>query len=438
MPAPALTGDDHPGSRRSPLRPTRLVALLVALVAIVSAALPLPVLVPFLLLAGIAGCVLVDLLAARRKVPSLDRTRLQTLSLLVPVPFRAVVGGLGGQARAVRVRQPVPPTLRVDPPWAAGADLEGELSGRHRGIHVLPPVTVRAAGPLGLASIDHTVGTGQEVTVFPDLPRARRLAAARRRGRTTDEGRIRARLGLGTEFETIRDYSPDDDIRQVNWIATARVGRPMSNQYRVEENRDLMCVVDTGRLMAAPAGPMSRLDVALNALAVLAVAAEEAGDRVGALAFEAKVTRQLAPRGRGAEAVVRALFDLEPIEVESDYERAFYAVGRQKRALVVVFTDLVDDGAARTLIAAMPVLARRHAVLVASCTDPDLEAVTSRPPVDVVEVMRASVAAELLASRRRVVSLLQALGAVVVEAPPEALGPACVGAYLRLKQRARL
>jgi uncharacterized protein (DUF58 family) len=437
MPAPALSDDDRPGSRRSPLRPTRLAAVLVALVAIASAALPLPVLVPFLLLGGIAGYLLADLVVARRRVLSLDRTRFSTLSLLVPVPFRAKVGGLS-QARAVRVRQPVPPTLRVDPPWAAGEELEGELTGRHRGIHVLPPVTVRAAGPLGLASIDHTVGTNQEVTVFPDLPRARRLAAARQRGRTTDEGRIRARLGLGTEFETVRDYSPDDDIRQVNWTATARVGRPMSNQYRVEENRDLMCVVDTGRLMASPAGPMSRLDVALNALAVLAVAAEDAGDRVGALAFEAKVTRQLAPRRRGAKAVVRALFDLEPIEVESDYARAFYAVGRQKRALVVVFTDLVDDGAARTLIAAMPVLARRHAVLVASCTDPDLKAVTSQPPHDVRDVIRASVAVELLASRRRVVNLLQALGAVVVEASPEALGPACVGAYLKLKQHARL
>jgi len=212
----------------------------------------------------------------------------------------------------------------------------------------------------------------------------------------------------------------------------------MSNQYRVDENRDLMFVVDTGRLMAAPSGQMSRLDVALNAVAVLAVAAEEAGDRVGALAFEAKVTRQLAPRRRGAEAVVRVLFDLEPTEAESDYERAFFAVGRQKRALVAVFTDLLDDGAARTLIAAVPVLARRHVVLVASSTDPDLAAVTSTSPRDTRDVMRAAVALELLASRRRAVSLLRGLGAVVVEAAPESLGPACVGAYLNLKQQARL
>jgi uncharacterized protein (DUF58 family) len=413
------------------------VAVLVGLVALASAALALPVAVPLALVGVIGGCLLVDLIVARRSTLTLDRSRPPTLSLLVPVPFRAAVGGLD-QAHEVRLRQPVSPALRVDPPRASGGLIEGGLTGRHRGVHVLAPVSVRATGPLGLGSLDRTLGGYEEVTVFPDLPRARRLAAARRRGRSSEEGRIRARLGLGTEFETIRDYSPDDDIRQVNWIATARVGRAMSNQYRVDENRDLMCVVDTGRLMAAPSGQMSRLDVALNAVAVLAVAAEEAGDRVGALAFEAKVTRQLAPRRRGAEAVVRVLFDLEPTEAESDYERAFFAVGRQKRALVAVFTDLLDDGAARTLIAAVPVLARRHVVLVASSTDPDLAAVTSTSPRDTRDVMRAAVALELLASRRRAVSLLRGLGAVVVEAAPESLGPACVGAYLNLKQQARL
>jgi uncharacterized protein (DUF58 family) len=289
-----------------------------------------------------------------------------------------------------------------------------------------------------LASVDHVVGETAQVTVFPDLPRARRLAAARRRGRTSDEGRIRARLGLGTEFETIRDYSPDDDIRQVNWVTTARVGRPMSNQYRVDENRDVMLAVDAGRLMASPVGDLTRLDIALDALAILAVAAEEAGDRVGTLAFEAKVSRQLSPGRRNADAVVRALFDLEPTEVESDYERAFYAVGRQKRALVVLFTDVVDEAAARTLISAAPILLRRHAVLVASCSDPDLASAVSTPPGDVRDVMRAVVAVDLQASKARSIALLRSLGADVVEGTPETLGPACVRAYLRLKQRARL
>ncbi len=429
-------GESPPPARRSLPRPTSLVAVVILAVAVVVGVFPVAPVIAGLAGAVVIGTCLADLLAARRVVPSLDRTRPPTIPLQGRVHFDAVA--TAGGARSVRLRQPRPPALEVEPSEVAGPALHGELVGRHRGVHDLPPCVVRATGPLGLTSLDHVVGEPVQVTVYPDLPRARRLAAARRRGRSAEEGRIRARLGLGTEFETIRDYSPDDDVRQVNWIATARVGRPMSNQYRVEENRDLMCVIDAGRLMASPLGRVTRLDVALDATAVLAVAAEDAGDRVGALAFSRTVTRHLAPRRRGAAAVVQVLFDIEPTEVESDYERAFYAVGRQKRALVVLFTDLVDEGAARSLVDAAPVLLRRHAVLVASVEDPELTAAVSTPPDDARAAMRASVALELLGSRQRAIALLEGLGAVVVEAPPERLGPACVRAYLRLKQRARL
>jgi len=399
--------------------------------------LPLAGIVPILLAALLFGCVGVDLVVGRRLRPTLERTRPPTLALRSPVAFHVSAGGMAS-ARSLRLRQPSPPALHVDPAEAATAELTGQLTGWHRGVHDLGPVVLRSTGPLGLASVDHVVGGAETVTVFPDLPRARRLAAARRRGRTSDEGRIRARLGLGTEFETIRDYTPDDDIRQVNWVTTARVGRPMSNQYRVDENRDVMLAVDAGRLMASPVGDLTRLDIALDAVAILAVAAEESGDRVGTLAFEAKVSRHLSPRRRNANAVVRALFDLEPVEVESDYERAFSAVGRQKRALVVLFTDVVDEAAARTLTSAVPILLRHHAVLIASCADPDLAAAVSTPPDDILHVMRAAVAVDIQASKARSMALLRSLGADVVEAPPESLGPACVRAYLRLKQRARL
>jgi uncharacterized protein (DUF58 family) len=212
----------------------------------------------------------------------------------------------------------------------------------------------------------------------------------------------------------------------------------MSNQYRVEENRDLMCVVDTGRLMASPAGPVTRLDVALDALTTLAVAAEEAGDRVGAMAFDATVNRQLSPRRRGAETVVRALFDLEASEIESDYDRAFAAVGRHRRALAAVFTDLVDESVSRSLLAACPMLTRRHAVLIATCRDLDLAGAVTDTPHDVLDVFRAAVAVDMLASRDRAAAMLRSMGATVVEAAPEKLGAACVHAYLVLKQRGRV
>jgi uncharacterized protein (DUF58 family) len=417
-------------------RPTRWAAVAVGLTALATLLFPIGVVVPCLILAVLAGTVLVDIVAAGRGVPAATRSTIPTLALRVPVPL--VVDVPVPAARGARLRQPTPPELAVDPDDVTGTVIDGELTGLHRGVHHLPPAVIRITGPIGLGSCDHHVGIAEPVTVFPDLPKARRLAAARRQGRSSDEGRIRSRLGIGTELESIRDYSPDDDVRQINWVASARAGRAMSNQYRVDENRDLVCVVDTGRLMASPVGPVTRLDVALDALTTLAVAADDAGDRVGALSFAATVTRRMSPRRRGADAVVRALFDLEPTEVESDYDRAFMALGHHKRALIALFTDLVDESASRSLLASCPVLTRHHAVLIATCRDPDLTSAVSDPPHDVRDVLRSAVALDILESRHRAISRLRSMGATVVEASPEKLGSACVHAYLMLKQRARL
>jgi uncharacterized protein (DUF58 family) len=408
----------------------------VGALAVVAVALPLPVFVPLVALAIVAGAVAADMWVAARRVPEWRRTQPPVLARGVPVEFE--VRAALDVATARRIRQPVPPALELDPPEARGGSLHGALTGRHRGVHALGPAVVRVSGPLGLATCDHRGQSPCDVTVYPDLPRALRLADARQRLRTDTDGRSRARLGLGTELEGIRDYSPDDDIRQVNWLATARVGRPLTNVYRVDENREIVLLVDAGRLMRSPIGEGTRLDVAFDALAVLAVAADRAGDRVGALAFADDVVRVVSPRRRGAEAAVRSLFDLEPKEVESDYTRAFQAVAGRKRSLVVLFTDLVDPAAARTIVGAVPTLARRHAVLVATSEDPDLAGLVGVAPAAPVDVLRASTAVELLASRRRTFGLLRAHGCDVVEAPPERLGPDLVEAYDRLKRRARL
>jgi uncharacterized protein (DUF58 family) len=248
----------------------------------------------------------------------------------------------------------------------------------------------------------------------------------------------RGPLGLGTDFESVREYSPGDDIRQVNWRATARLGRPMSNQYRVERDRDIVCVLDIGRLMAAPIGSRTMLDAALDAVTVIALAADELGDRCGAIAFDAAVRRSLAPRHLGGRDVIEALFELEPTALDSDFELAFTRVGRSRRALVMVFTDLIDEAAARSLIAGMPMLARRHAVVLASPIDPALARLTTTPPGSTAQVAGAVIALDVLEARARTVLRLRRAGAEVLEARAEELAGRCLDAYVRAKSRARL
>ena len=418
------------------MSPTSRVAWALAVLA--AAALVVPVAVVVLAALALAAATTVDALAVRRS-PEVERHVSAVLARGVPASL--TVTAAVPAARRVHVRQPATPDLPVEPSEAQ-AQLDAVLVPRRRGRHRLPAVASRAVGPLGLGRWDHPAAGEVEVVVYPDVPAARRLALAVRQGRFGEQGRLRrGPLGLGTEFESVRDYSPDDDIRQVNWRVTARLERPMSNTYRVDQDRDVVVVVDAGRLMAAPlAGtpPLTRLDAALDAATAVALVADEMGDRCGAVAFDGEVRRRLPPCRRGGRAVVETLLDLEPAPVDSDYELAFRTVGRAKRSLVVVFTDLLEEGAARPLTDAVPVLARRHAVVVASVADPDLLGLVRTPPVTPLDAYAASVAVEVLDARARVVHQLRRAGAEVVEAPPGQLAAACVGAYLGLKRRARV
>jgi uncharacterized protein (DUF58 family) len=365
-----------------------------------------------------------------------ERAYPSILSRGVEAPLELELGSV--PAGVARVRQPVPPDVRLDP-READWRLDGTLTPLRRGRHPLPRPAIRAQGPLGLGAWYHRSGEDGELVVYPDLPSARRIAMAVARGRFLEGGqRGRGPLGLGTDFESIRDYLPDDDVRQVNWRATARMGRPMSNQYRVDRDRELMCLVDCGRLMAAPLGELTRLDATIDAVTALALVADELGDRIGAVAFDSEVRQHLRPRRDGGRAVVRSLFDVEPAAVESDYELAFRIAEGAKRSFVLVLTDLLEPSAAQSLVEAVPVLTRRHEVVVASVADEDLGRAISTPPQRELDVYAAAAAVDVLDARAEAATLVRRAGASVIESPPAQLGAACVRTYLRAKARARL
>lgn len=419
------------------MAPTPRVAVLLAAAAL--SALVLPPLVAGLAALAILGAALADALLVRHP-PSFERTVPEIMSRGVPEPLS--LRAESTWAGSVQMRQAVPPDLGLsEPPASSNGHGRSNFSlvARRRGRHVLPQAAARSQGPLGLGAWYHRGGGEAEIRVYPDLPTARRIALSVRRSRFRDQGlRGRGPMGLGTEFERVREYSPDDDIRQVNWLATARMDRPMSNDYRIEQDRDVIAVVDAGRLMASPIGEATRLDVAMDALTSLAAVADEVGDRFGALVFDSEVRRYLAPARGGGALAINTLFDVEPQLVDSDYVRAFQRVESAKRAWVVVFTDLLEEVAARSLIEGVPVLTRKHSVAVATASDPDIKSAIRTPPSQELDAYRAAVAVDVAEARRRVGVRLSHAGAQLVEADAASLGAATVSTYLRAKSRARV
>jgi uncharacterized protein (DUF58 family) len=414
------------------VHPTRRTVALLALAA--GSALWIPAEAAGALVALVVAAFLGDAWSVRR-APVVERSLPAELVRGAPVPFAVTVVARPGTS--IRVRQPQTVDVRFDPAEADG-ELAGTVVAIRRGRHHIGPVVTRATGLLGLAAWVHRHGAEHVVDAHADLPGARRLAAAVRQGSFRDPGLRRGPLGLGTDFESVRDYTPDDDIRRMNWLASERAGRPMVNQYREDTERDLWCLVDAGRLLSAPVGDRTRLDAALDALAAVAAVADVVGDRVGAVVFDREVRRVVRPRRASAAGLIRLLDDLEPVVVDSDYEAAFARVAAAKRSLVVVFTDLLDASAAGPLLDAVPVLARRHAVVVAGVADTDLLAAVTTAPTSARDLHVAAVATELLDERDAVRARLTAAGALVVDAPVDRLASACVAAYLRLKATARI
>ena len=248
--------------------------------------------------------------------------------------------------------------------------------------------------------------------------------------------------GGGTEFDQLREYGVDDEVRRIDWAATARAGKAMVRTYRAERNQNVLLLLDNGRVMAGQVADVPRVEHAMDALMCLTTVATRLGDRCGLVAFD-RTVRAVLPARSGRDQLGRmaeAMFDLEPVLAESDYRGAFtHALARfRRRSLIVLFTDLVEQAVGESLLPALPLLVRHHIVLVAAVRDPDVVRWATAPPDDATEAYRATAATLALAERDRAIARLRGLGAIVIDAPPGQLAPQLADTYLDLKARGGL
>jgi len=296
---------------------------------------------------------------------------------------------------------------------------------------------LRVRGPLGLAARDLRLPLAAEVDVFPDL------GAGASPGEPLEAGARRARGGAeGREFASLRGYLPGDDVRAVDWKATARRGSPVVRTFQPERNQTVWLLLDCGRhLSARHAGGRTALDHAVEAALALARAAAARGDRAGAILFGAEVRRVVAPEGGRtrlaplAEALAAAQARLE----ESDPGAAFEALAarQRRRALVVLFTDLSDPDAV-SLLAARAAALRRHLLLVAAVDDPELAAAAAARPGDLDGALARVAAERLLEEREQAARRLATLGLRVEQVPARALAGAVLEVYRSVKARGEL
>jgi uncharacterized protein (DUF58 family) len=296
-------------------------------------------------------------------------------------------------------------------------------------------------GPLGLAGRQGSHVVPWRLRALPPFTSRKHLPSRLARLRELD-GRSAVRVrGQGTEFDALREYVDGDDVRSIDWRATARAADVMVRTWRPERDRHVLLVLDTGRTAAGRVGDAPRLDAAMDAALLLAALAARAGDRVDLLAYDRTVRARVegVPATGLLPALVQAMAPLEATLVEPDYRGMVSTVlGRvSRRSLVVLLTALDTAPVEEGLLPVLAQLTRRHRVVLASVSDPRVEEM-ARARGEADAVYDAAAAERTRADRHWVAGLLARLGVEVVDAPPDRLAPELADRYLALKAAGRL
>ncbi|GAB2916993.1 DUF58 domain-containing protein [Nonomuraea fastidiosa] len=360
-----------------------------------------------------------------------------------------------------------PRAVPLDVPAGERRKVTITLSPTRRGDRSSVAVTVRSVGPLGLAARQGGHSSPWTVRVLPPFLSRKHLPSRLARLREL-EGRHPALVrGQGTEFDSLREYVVGDDVRSIDWRATARRHDVVVRTWRPERDRRVLIVLDTGRTSAGrvgiapvplageqpsgdglparpdvrPAAGWPRLDWSMDAALLLAALAARAGDRVDFLAYDRAVRAWVsgASRTELLPSLVNAMAPIEAELVEADAQGMVAAVlaRAKRRCLVVLLTDLNPAAMDEGLMPVLPQLASRHLVLVAGVSDPSVAAMAERRE-SAEEVYDAAAAEQARLGRRRITARLRRHGVEVVDAPPDDIAPALADAYLALKAAGRL
>jgi uncharacterized protein (DUF58 family) len=312
-----------------------------------------------------------------------------------------------------------------------------------RGKYGFGNTVVRFRTRFGLLWHQLTFPTAAEAKVYPDIREARKHEIYAHRNRRPEPGLRRMRVrGQGREFESLREFVIGDEIRHISWAATARRGKLITRQYTIERSQNVVVLLDTGRLMTARIGKLTKLDHAVNATLSIAYVAAAGGDNVGLVAFSRRVVSYLPPR-RGRDQINRlmeALYSLEPEMNEPSYKRAFnfFSANCHRRSLVVILTDLVDREASAELLAHASQLIPRHLPLIITIGDTDLRELVRARPASSSDVYRQAVAEEILRQREEALMRIRHAGGLALDVPAGRLSLELVNKYLEVKERGLL
>jgi uncharacterized protein (DUF58 family) len=344
----------------------------------------------------------------------------------------------------------VPPSARKIPP---DVEIVARAGGKGRADYEILPsergdahfggVIIRYQSVLRIAERWASADLAQTIRVYPNFEASRKAMLYLIRSKQVQmERRLRQRRGQGREFESLREYRPGDEYREICWTATARRAKLVSKVYQLERSQSVWIVLDAGRLLRARVDGPSKLDYAVNAALSLAQVAMYSGDNVGLLAYGRRIQQDISP-GRGP-AHLRVLVEslslvhAEPYEANHLRASAALLAAQKRRALVVWLTDLSETPATPEVIEGAIQLSTRHLVMFGAIAQPELADLGRAVPKNVGQMYEHAAALEMIQRRELLMRRMRQQGILALEITPGALSTALVNNYLETKDRGLL
>jgi uncharacterized protein (DUF58 family) len=360
------------------------------------------------------------------------------------------VENLGGTSLEVRALDDIPATLRLFPPDLLIKAAPGNRGAASYTARPLARGDIKINGAwLHYQSAAHfaerwaLAPLEQTIRVFPDLEEAKRHNIYLSRARQIElEKRLLRQRGTGREFESLREYQPGDEFRNICWTATARRGKHVTKLFQVERSQAVWIVLDAGRLLRTRVGDFSKLDLSVNAALALAQLALYSGDRTGLLVYGRGVQQRVGlRRGLGhMRAILEALASAREEQAEADHLLAASALlqVQKQRSLIVWITDLADTSMTPEVIESASQLLSRHLLLFAVIAQKDLEELANQYPQDPEQMFEIMAAQELVQRRETLLGRVRNKGALALEISPDRLTAVLVNRYLHVKERGLL
>ena len=365
----------------------------------------------------------------------------------VPFDVELKIENVGGQHLSGSVRDLAPAVANPDflsHEFELSADQTSEVfSGKFkvpiRGQFEFGPCWLRLEAPFGILEGQRAFSETDTIKILPETFSSKEglEKTSRAEIQLLDKMTKSRQHGVGTDFESLSEFRRGDDIRRIDWRATARAGKPIVRRYQIERHRDVMIILDCGRLMGADTGKGSKLDCAIDAGLMLCRVALESGDQCGIGMFDDQLRGYLPPVSgiSSMSAITEMVYDTQPRFRESDFSHLFATLqSRQsKRSLIVVLSDILDTETTTRFRTSLATLARRHVVLFAALKTPLLDQTIKTSIASIDDVSKTAVAYRVLQEREQAIHSIRRSGLNVLDVVPNQLTVPLINQFIELR-----